>query len=136
MTPSYFDHNATTPVDDAVLEAMLPYFTEKFGNPHSRSHAYGWETEAATDLAREQVADLIGASHKEILFLSLRSAATRCNRLKRSVIAKCSPAMMPIFECSFSSFSTYLSSISEPCLYRLLLDLKKLYALRFFRSGG
>ena len=62
---------ATTPMDPRALDAMMSYQLESYGNPHSRTHSYGWDTEAAVEKAREQVADLIGASPKEVLFWHL-----------------------------------------------------------------
>jgi cysteine desulfurase len=60
--PAYFDHHATTPLDPRVAEAMAPFWTERFGNPASATHAYGWEAEAAVEDARERLAAAIGAA--------------------------------------------------------------------------
>lgn len=84
----YLDYQATTPVDPNVFAAMMPYYTEHFGNPHSAEHAYGWKAEAAVDVAREHIADVIAAASKEIIFTS---GATEANNLALQGLSQAYP---------------------------------------------
>jgi cysteine desulfurase len=95
VPPVYLDYHATTPVDPRVLEAMLPYFREAFGNPASASHAWGWKAQAAVESARQDVARLIGASAREVVFtsgasesnnLAIRGVAERAAPERRHVV--------------------------------------------------
>lgn len=83
--PIYLDMQATTPLDPRVLDSMLPFFTGLYGNPHSRTHAYGWETDKAVEQARENIAALIGADAKEIIFTS---GATESNNMSIKGVAR------------------------------------------------
>ncbi|KAK3060849.1 hypothetical protein LTS18_007558, partial [Coniosporium uncinatum] len=83
--PIYLDMQATTPMDPRVVDAMLPFMTGLYGNPHSRTHAYGWETDKAVEQARKHIADLIGADPKEIIFTS---GATESNNMSIKGVAR------------------------------------------------
>lgn len=83
--PIYLDAQSTTPVDPRVLDAMLPFYTGLYGNPHSRTHAYGWETDKAVEQARAHIAELIGADPKEIIFTS---GATESNNMSIKGVAR------------------------------------------------
>ncbi|KAK8930300.1 Cysteine desulfurase, mitochondrial [Metarhizium anisopliae] len=83
--PIYLDMQATTPVDPRVLDAMIPFYVGVYGNPHSRTHAYGWESEKAVEAAREHIASLIGADPKEIIFTS---GATESNNMSIKGVAR------------------------------------------------
>nr|XP_020466874.1 cysteine desulfurase, mitochondrial [Monopterus albus] len=85
LRPLYMDFQATTPMDPRVLDAMLPYLMNYYGNPHSRTHAYGWESETAMENARKQVADLVAADPREIIFTS---GATESNNLALKGVAR------------------------------------------------
>ncbi len=82
--PIYMDYQSTTPIDKRVLEEMMPYLTDKFGNPHSRSHSFGWQSEEKVEVARKKVADVINANPKEIIFTS---GATESNNLALKGVA-------------------------------------------------
>ena len=133
MNKIYLDNQATTPLDPSVLDAMMPYLTSKFGNAASRSHAFGWEAKEAVDIAREQVATLIGATPQEIIFtsgatesinLALKGSA-QIESTKRHIITFKTEHKAVLDICEFlenSGFEiTYLPVNSDG-----LIDLKKL----------
>ena len=118
--PIYLDCHATTPMDTRVLEAMIPYFTERFGNPSSLTHAYGWEAEAAVKTARQTIADAISATPEEIIFTS---GATEANNL----------AIKGVAEAYFSqgkhiiTVQTEHRAVLDPCKYLQTLGFEVTY---------
>jgi cysteine desulfurase len=115
--PIYLDSNATTPLDERVLAAMLPYFTEHFGNPGSGGHAYGWAAAAAVEQARETLALAIGASPSEIVFTS---GATEANNLAIKGVAE---AYLSAGQ-HIITVATEHSAVLDPCRYLESLGFK------------
>ena len=110
--PIYLDHNATTPVDDEVLAAMLPYFQQKFGNPASKTHAFGWDAEAAVGEARSQVADAIGCRTREVVFTS---GATEANNLALLGVARRARARRAEPPPEIITTATEHKAVLDPC---------------------
>jgi cysteine desulfurase len=120
MRPIYLDCHATTPVDPQVLETMLPYFTEQFGNPASVTHQYGWAAEAAVKQAREQIAEAIAAEPEEIVFTS---GATEANNLAIKGVAEA------YFEKGrhIVTVQTEHNAVLDPCRYLESLGFEVTY---------
>lgn len=112
--PVYLDHSATTPCDPKVVETMLPYFTQDFGNASSRSHAFGWKAEAAVEEARKSVAALIGAQAQEIIFTSGSTEA-------------CNLALRGVFEMYASKGNHFITTATE---HKAVLDTCKILQKR------
>ncbi len=122
----YLDYQATTPTDPRVVEAMLPYFTARFGNPHSRQHAHGWAAEEAVEAARRQVAGLIGAPARDVIFTS---GATELNNLAIKGAARRDPARNEIV-----TVATEHKCVLEACR-RLEREGFRLTILRVAENG-
>src|SRR3546814_5399459 len=107
----YLDNQATTPTDPRVVEAMLPFFTERFGNPHSTAHAFGWDAAEAVEQARGQLAALIGASPREVIFTS---GATESNNLAITGAARFHRERRPHAVTLASEHQSVLESVEQP----------------------
>ncbi len=108
-TKRYFDYQSTTPIDPRVLDSMMPYMTSIYGNPHSRSHSFGWEAEKAVELARQQVADLINSDPKDIIFTS---GATEASNLALKGFSEYNDYKLHIITCQTEHKATL-----ETCRY-------------------
>lgn len=113
----YLDNQATTPVDPLVLDAMQPYFSKEYGNPHSTSHAYGWNAESAVNYSRQSVAAMIGADAREIIFTS--GATESCNLALRGVVGAEEK------NSANSRRKIVTTAIEHPCVLETCEDLKK-----------
>jgi cysteine desulfurase len=125
-TAIYLDYQATAPTDPRVVDAMLPYFTQQFGNPHSRQHSYGWAAEEAVETARSQVAALIGAQARDITFTS---GATEANNIVIKGVVRRDPTRTEIVTCA-----TEHKSVLQAC-HRLESEGFKLTVLPVDGNG-
>ncbi len=115
MAPIYLDSHATTPVDPRVLEAMLPFFGEHFGNASSRNHPFGWKAGKAVEQAREQVGSLIGARFRDVVFTS---GATESNNLAiKGLARRAAPTRRRIV-----TISTEHRAVLDPCRHWSAMD--------------
>lgn len=126
--PIYLDMQATTPTDPRVLDAMLPYMTNAYGNPHSKTHAYGWETEKAVEEGRQRIAELIGADKKDIVFTS---GATESNNMSIKGVARFFKGKKNHMYVPFYYFLSHPTHNRDPYL-RFSTQPRRTFATNFF----